>query len=131
MPPFLRQDPNWMEEKLSLVMFYIKLSVSKQSPQNTAVGSSIEIRSEDLGTDKVHLNDSGKEKLHGVIQSDILKVKESCSGEDDDMMETNSQLWSSQLSNSTEPPTPATLKKRQRTDNEDEGEEEVELLIKC
>jgi len=126
MPPFLRQEPTWIEDRLSLVLYYIKLTVSKQSPQNTAVGSNIEIMAEDLGNDKVHLNDTGKEKLHGIIQSDIQKVKDATSGDDDDMMETNSQLWSSQLSNTMEPPTPATLKRRQRSDVEDEEDDDVE-----
>jgi len=73
--------------------------------------------------DKVHLNDAGKEKLHGIIQSDIIKIKESMT-EEDDAMEGNSQLWSSQLSSSQEPPTPGTLKKRPRPEAEDDEEAE-------
>jgi len=126
MPPFLRTDPVWIEDRLSLILYYTKEFVSKHSPHNTAVGSIITICPEDLCVDKIHLNDSGKEKLHGIIQADIIKIQQAVFVEDDDDMMGPSQSWASQLSNTDEPPTPGTLKKRPRPEPEVEEEEESE-----
>jgi len=43
MPPFLRQDPNWIEKRMGLALFYIKDFVGKKGIWNVAVGSNVEI----------------------------------------------------------------------------------------
>jgi len=124
MPPFLRQDPNWIEKRMGLALFYTKDQVGKKGIWNIAVGSNVDIAATELETDKVHLNASGKEKLYGVIESDVAKIKQALT-EDDEMTGSNSQLWASQISNTSEPPTPSTLKKRTRDNSGgDESEEE-------
>ena len=54
-PPFLRQDPKWIEEKLKMIRFYISDDHQKFAPQNYVVLSDLEIQQEDLAPDKVHL----------------------------------------------------------------------------
>jgi len=124
MPPFLRTEPVWIEDRLSLILYYTKEFVSRHSPHNTAVGSNVAIAPEDLVDDKIHLSDSGKEKLHGIIQSDIIKIQQAVFVDDEDEDMEPSVSWASQLSNTEEPPTPGTLKKRPRPEVEEEEESE-------
>jgi len=128
MPPFLRQDPPWMEERLKWVTFNIKDKISVNSPWNVGIGNLIEIVPADLGADKVHLNESGMEKLFKGLENDLKKCKENL-GEGD----VCSQDWASQVVDEPmdEPPTPGTMKrtrenKRARETPETESEEEEE-----
>ncbi len=97
--------------------------LSAKKVWNIAVGSNIEIRPEDLGDDKVHLKDTGKEKLYGIIESDINKIKEVLAAEDDQAGSQGSQSWASQMSNSSQAPTPSTIRKRTREPMEDDSED--------
>ena len=127
MPPFLRQDPKWMEEKVTLAFFYTKDGAFKAKMSNLALGSIVDITAEDLLEDKVHLNDTGKEKLNGIIEADIMKCKEALAQSEEG--EFYSSDWASQLSNDNEPPTPLSIRKRQRVATnmsvDSEGETEV------
>lgn len=127
MPPFLRQDPNWIEKRMGLALFYIKDYVCKKAICNLGVGSNVEIATTDLGSDKVHLNDTGKEKLYGIIEADITKIKQLLAEDAEHGSQPQaSQSWASQMSNISEPATPSTLRKRTRMiSDEEESEEEA------
>jgi hypothetical protein len=112
-PPFYRAEPQWLGERIALGVFYVKDFVGDDGPWNVAVANPIKILDSDLSDDKVHLNKSGKEKLRKSIEADILLCKNNL-GEP-------SMDWASQFSNS-EPPTPSTLRKRPR-DEEEETED--------
>jgi len=122
MQPFIRQEPKWAEEKVTLILHYTRDSVRTLGLNNVAVGSPIEINADDLGKDKIHLNDSGKEKLYGIIESDLSKCQEDvASNMDEGESSQNSLCWASQMSDGSLK-TPATLRKRQRTtENDDSG----------
>ncbi len=119
-PPFLRLDPVWIKERLSLAIFHVRDFVGDDSPWNVTVANPIKLIETDVSDDKVHLNKQGKEKLMKSLLADILVCKEN-------LGEGSSFDWSSQLSNS-QAPTPATMRKRPRpteVEDMDEGEEEV------
>ena len=120
MPPFIRRDPKWMEEKVSLAHFYTKQEVTKAKACNLAVGSVVDITPDDLQDDKVHLNDSGKEKLYGIIESDTSRCKEAATTGDDGS-QIFTQDWASQMNNESEPPTPLTIRAKKRPPQEAEG----------
>jgi hypothetical protein len=112
-PPFLRLDPIWIKERLSLAVFHVRDFVGDDGPWNITVANQIKLLDSDISDDGVHLNASGKEKLRKSILADILVCKENLGAEPN-------MDWSSQLSNS-QTPTPATLKKRPRAQDEDES----------
>jgi len=87
----------------------------------TAVGSSVEIVAEDLESDKIHLNATGKEKLYGILEADIAKIKQVMSSDDED--QEMSQNWLSQLTSTVTPQTPSTLRKRTRIVSEEDTPE--------
>ncbi len=119
-PPFMRGDPQWIKDRLSLAVFHVKDFVGDNGPWNVAVANPIKILEEDLlSDDKVHLNHTGKEKLYRSLEHDLITCKANL-GEG-----VESQDWASQLA-SSEPPTPATLRKRQREEPEVNMEEEEE-----
>ncbi len=118
--PFMRSEPKWAEEKVTLMLHYTVDSVRTQGLNNLAVGSPIDVTAEDLSKDKIHLNDAGKEKLYGILESDINKCKE-------DAMEVGESsqgglCWASQLSDTASLKTPSTLRKRARTLEHEESE---------
>ncbi len=85
--------------------------------------------------DKIHLKDTGKEKLYGIVESDIAKIKETLAAEDEQSgsqagsqsdFQSGSQSWASQISNTSQAPTPATLKKRVRETFDDDMSEDSE-----
>jgi hypothetical protein len=118
-PSFLRLDPPWWSSRVKLGIFYIKEAVTINSPWNIAIANPVDVCSEDLGDDGIHLNSKGKEKLYKSLESDLLKCLEN-------LGEGRSQDWASQMSTSYEPPTPSTLRKRARPDCEDEEDSDVE-----
>ena len=126
-PPFLRQEPKWIEEKVKLCLFYQKEFIEQNSLWNVAIGNPVLIDPSDLQEDRLHLTNGGVEKLYQVLESDILKCKVNL-GEGQETVD-----WS-QVSNTSESvvPTPSTLRKRPRTEPEigsdmesDSGEEEA------
>jgi hypothetical protein len=120
-PPFLRTDPNWMEEKWKMCLFYMRDSITTHSPWNVGIGNPLEITKEDLQADGVHLNESGMEKFFKVLETDIKKCKESL-GEGE-----LSQDWASQIATPAKVPrTPGTIRKRTRDAEESSEEEEEE-----
>jgi len=123
MQPFIRQEPKWAEEKVTLMLHYTRDSVRTLGLANLAVGSPIEITTDDLSKDKIHLNDSGKEKLYGIIESDLSKcLEDAASDVEEGESSQNSLCWASQMSDGSLK-TPATLRKRQRTENDESGSE--------
>ena len=58
--PFLRQDPKWIEEKLTMIRFYMSENVRLYSPSNVATVTETIILAEDLEADKVHLTSAGR-----------------------------------------------------------------------
>jgi len=124
-PPFMRQEPKWAEEKSELMLYYMSGNVTKSGITNLAIGTKIDISVEDLGNDKVHLNDQGKEKLYGILESDIIKCKEDIEAQPEEGQSSQSQSWVSQMS-FTAPKTPATLRKRQRTAELDTSDAETD-----
>jgi len=128
-PPFMRQEPKWAEEKSELMLYYMSGNVTKSGLTNLAIGSKIDISPEDLSNDKVHLNDQGKEKLYGILESDINKCKEDVEGQPGEGQSSQSQSWASQMS-FTAPKTPAALRKRQRTTELDTSDNEMDTSRK-
>lgn len=124
MPPIMRQEPAWMEERHKLATFYCKDFIASKSPWNVGIGNPIEITAGDLTADKVHLNDSGMEKLFKGLEKDIKKCKENL-GEGDEPL---SQDWASQVmeESANEPPTPGNIRKRVRPQVLETSEEEEE-----
>ena len=117
-PPFLRQEPKWIEEKVKLCLFYQKEFIDKDSPWNVAIANPVQIVSGDLQEDKLHLTDAGREKLYLMLVSDILKCKENLGEGQEDLD------WSTQVSNNLDDSVrnPGTLKKRQRPERMSESE---------
>ena len=124
MPPFTRQEPRWMEDKVNLALFYTKEGVRKANVANLAVGSMININPDDLVDDRIHLNDMGKEKLHGILESDINKCKLSSHNMDEG--NNFSQDWASQMNNEQEPPTPLSIRKRRMDPESEDSDSEQE-----
>jgi hypothetical protein len=118
-PPFLRNEPAWIKERISLGIFHVRDFVGDDGPWNVTVANPIKITEDDLVDDGVHLNTQGKLKLRKSLVADILVCKENLGDG------ANNIDWSSQLSTS-EPPTPATLRKRARPAEEDNAEDEDE-----
>ena len=122
MPPFLRQEPKWIEEKLELCLFYQKKYIDAGTQWNVAIGNPLTIAPDDLKEDNLHLTDAGMEKLYQILESDILKCKDNL-GEGQETLD-----WSTQVSNHHDAitPKPGTIKKRMRQDDspmESESEE--------
>jgi hypothetical protein len=117
-PPFHRGEPQWIGERVSLGVFYVKDFVGDDGPWNLAVANPVKILDTDLGDDKVHLNKSGKEKLRKSIETDIILCK-------NNLGEEQNLDWASQISNA-EPPTPRTIRKRPRSDEDTVMDEESE-----
>jgi len=127
LPPLLRQEPAWMEERLRWVLFNLRDKISLNSPWNVGIGNPIAIESTDLKADKVHLNDSGMKKLYQGLEKDLKKCKENL-GEGEGVL---SQDWASQVTEEIgEPPTPGTLRKRGRPTPSSSSEEEEEAPVK-
>jgi len=131
--PFIRQDPAWMEERVKWASFCVGDFIASRSSWNVGIGNSVGIVPTDLGPDKVHLNESGMEKLFKVLEKDLLKCKENL-GEGETSQA--SQDWASQVIDEpmNEPPTPETMKKRQREEqqaNTTEDEEDVVTIRKA
>jgi len=119
MPPFLRQDPAWIGEKYSLMFFYMKNYSNKFNPGNLYVGSPVAIVESDLKDDKVHLNDSGLEKLVVQLIDDAkVALKDVAILRNPDRSD-DVELVSSQLSDWSKTPEST----RKRTRDEDESEE--------
>jgi hypothetical protein len=116
-PPFFRLEPQWISSRIRLGVFYVKDNVTPSSPWNVAVASQINVASEDLVDDNVHLNSAGKQKLYQSIENDLKKCLEKMR----DGRRSND--WA--MDEGSEPPTPATLRKRPREETLDsDGEEE-------
>ncbi len=119
-PPFLRLEPIWIKERMSLAIFHVRDFVGDDGPWNITVANPVKLLDTDVSDDKIHLNKDGKEKLRKSLVADILICKENIG-------EGANVDWSSQLSNS-QVPTPATLRKRPRPVDDvvmDDSEEEV------
>jgi hypothetical protein len=116
-PPFLRLDPQWFKERVSLAIFHVKDFVGEDGPWNLAVANPIKLSEEDVSDDKVHLNQSGKEKLFKAIESDINICKTNLGESQQPPLDWASQMFSQ------ETPTPSTIRKRVRNE-EDNGDEE-------
>jgi hypothetical protein len=119
-PPFFRLEPQWISTRIRLGVFYVKDNITASSPWNVAVASQVAVTSEDLVDDNVHLNNAGKVKLFQSIGNDLQKCLENLRGG-----QRNSD-WA--MEEGSEPPTPATLRKRPREEptNSDEEEDEAE-----
>ena len=127
-PPFLRQDPPWFEERLKLSQWHMGNFIVENSPWNVGIGNAVQITASDLKEDKVHLTEAGLEKLYQVIKADLKKCKENL-GEGDNPL---SQDWASQIVDEPAkvPPTPSTMRKRTRARSssaDDDDDDEVAL----
>jgi hypothetical protein len=118
-PPFLRMDPPWISTRIKLGFFYVKEYLTSESPWNIVVSNVVDIVEQDLGSDKVHLNSSGKEKLYQQLEADILRCKANLGDG-----QPATQDWASQMDVGYEPPTPNTMRKRQRSNSECSRENE-------
>jgi hypothetical protein len=116
-PPFFRLEPQWISTRIRLGVFYVKDNVTTSSPWNVAVASQVGITSDDLVDDNVHLNNGGKQKLFQSIENDLKKCLEK--------LKDGQQNRDWAMDEDSEPPTPATLRKRPREEptNSDEEEE--------
>jgi len=124
-PPFLRVEPTWMEQKWKMCLFYMREAITSEGPWNVGIGNQTEITKDDLIGDGVHLKTSGLEKLYKVLEADIKKCKENLGEGDAGEL---SQDWASQIATpAKETRTPGTMRKRgaEAIDSSDEDEEEV------
>ncbi len=129
MPPFIRLEPAWMEDRTRLATHYMRDYISEKSPWNVGIGNPVDITSDDLGSDKVHLNEAGMEKLFKSLEKDLKKCKENlCEGEDVPL----SQDWASQVQDELvkEAPTPGTIRKRKIDESQESDSEEEEVVQK-
>jgi hypothetical protein len=121
-PPFLRSEPTWMEDKWKMCLFYMRDAITGHSPCNVGIGNPPDITKEDLIGDGVHLSASGMEKLYKVLETDIKNCKENL-GEGEGEL---TQDWASQIATPAKiPRTPGNLK-RTRIVEEDESTDEDE-----
>jgi hypothetical protein len=125
-PPFLRLEPSWYSTRVRLGVFYVKDHLKSTSPWNIITASITDIMAEDLSDDRIQLNTQGKEKFYKVLEGDILKCKENLANtEAGQPMEWASDIY--------EPPTPKTMRKRNRelqqpdSDEEDAGGKKARL----
>ena len=119
-PPFLRLDPVWREERLKWVRFCMRDDINVYSPGTVQLSNGPDIIASDLKEDKVHLLESGLKKLAEVMTSDIkvgLRDVEKIRTEDFDM-ETET-LESSQFADQPSKTPLKTAKKRARNANAD------------
>jgi hypothetical protein len=116
-PPFLRTDPEWIQDRIRLGAFYVKDFIARGGPWNVVLASTVDIVKEDLVDDDVHLNEAGKEKLYKSLEKDVLKCLENM-GEN-----MEGRNWASLIGEGNEPPTPSTLRKRTREVEEEEDED--------
>ena len=129
LPPFLRQEPRWIEEKLELCLFYQKKHIDSNSIWNLALGNPLLISADDLLEDNLHLTDSGKEKLYQIIESDILKCKANL-GEEQEQIDWSSQVFTNPEVIAT--PTPGNIRKmakrmRPEADDDDNSEKKAKI----
>jgi hypothetical protein len=116
-PPFLRLEPSWFGTRVRLGVFYTKEGITQTSPWNIVVSSTTDIVSGDLDDDNIHLNALGKEKFYNVLESDIIKCKENLKG----VEEGQPMDWAA---DEFEPPTPKTMRKRNRVRSTQESDDE-------
>ena len=69
--PFLRLDPPWLKAKMEFYKTYLKTIHANLSPPNVFIGGVIEVLTDDLKADRIHLSEQGMEKLRSVIVTDI------------------------------------------------------------
>jgi hypothetical protein len=64
LPPFLRLEPAWVQDKLRMISLFLKDHLEKLNLRNVDFRPPVDILEEDLSaSDKVHLNEAGKGKL--------------------------------------------------------------------
>jgi hypothetical protein len=125
-PPFLRLEPSWYSTRVRLGVFYVKDHIKSTSPWNILASSITDITPEDLSDDRVHLNAQGKEKFYKDLEGDILKCIEN-------LAHTKTGQPMDWASDTYEPPTPNTMRKRNRdsqhldSDEEDAGGKKARL----
>ena len=118
--PFLRQDPPWLEGKLEFYKNYIKACHCK-SPSNVHVGSDVNVGTEDLKPDRIHLNKEGLEKLRTCFATDILIAKDL--GSEDHFLDVDEDMEEAPLSHMlrSSKKTPLSKKRSIEENSEDEG----------
>ena len=130
LPPFLRQEPRWIEEKLELCLFYQKKHIDSNAIWNLALGNPLQLTADDLRDDNLHLTDAGKEKLYQIVESDIIKCKANL-GEEQESIDWASQVFNNHETVAT--PTPGNIRKvakRMRPQETNESDEEEEVTEK-
>ena len=138
--PFLRQDPKWIEDKLMLISYYTTQHINTYSPSNVANVSEPQLTADDLGSDKIHLNEKGKKKVAEKIMADFQIAKDEvrkfreCGMEWDDVERlsqktprTNNKKRN-RSNREEEKTSEATATKRVR--NEDEEDDSVKGMLK-
>jgi hypothetical protein len=90
--PFLRQDPPWLDGKLPFYKEYLK-KAHNVSYHNVHLGSDLEISSDQLKPDRIHLNKDGLKGLCEHLTKDLKIAEKELSplaAESDDTMESPS-----------------------------------------
>ena len=117
-PPLLRTDPHWIEERLKWVHFCMKDDINIYSPFNVQLGATTELATIDLQADKVHLLDTGMQKVLVTIIADLkicLRDVETLRSERMELDADDVTLESSQLAQL--PTRTPTNKKRPRAED--------------
>ncbi len=124
MPPFVRKEPDWMPEKIGVLLKYMNEFCITFTAGNMFVGSTPGITEEgDLSDDGVHLTLAGLDKLANRISADSkIALKDASILRGETEADEDVEMQSSQLSDWSK--TPATSRKRGRR-NESETEPEV------
>ena len=134
--PYLRQDPKWIEEKITMIKFYMTEHVRLYSPSNVVNVIEPTIVAEDLEADKVHLTLEARKKVAEKLVIDLNIGKEEL-----EIFKEEGMDWEGMVRFSQKKPKAAkSLKKRPRQaddipDSEqkkqkDEGEESVMSILK-
>ena len=135
LPPFLRKDPVWMEDRLKWVHFCMTDDIKIYSPFNVQFASAANIVDADLKPDKVHLLASGMSKVADTMIADILVGLRDVEKLRAERMETETEdiiLESSQLANlPSQTPVRSTNKKRPRVEENVEVNLQQEKKNRC
>jgi hypothetical protein len=127
--PWIRQEPPWLEGKLPFYKDCLRKVHNLSCQQNIHLGSEIEITTEHLKPDKVHLNKEGLKFLNDHLIKDIKIAEKELTTRPEDENDDTMESLDTQTEFITPPSKPTrSLRKtpaRNKRQNEEPGGEEV------
>jgi len=127
--PMVRKEPAWIEGKLMLIKYYMNENLKIYSPENVVIVAEPQIIAEDLESDNIHLNDSGKKKMFDKITTDLTLAMEEVEKFRESMMEWDNVERLSQKTPKTNKKRPRTSENEETTENKKRKEKEDESVI--